>query len=90
MLINNLVNRVKVLHPTQHKIGHFGDVLPSQSLDLQQQQQQQQPFYGPLSGTTPVSQYQKKLAATLRGSRPGGAIRIAHYDVIDDVITQKL
>ena len=22
--------------------------------------------------------------------RPGGAIRIAHYDVIDDVITRKL
>ena len=41
------------------------------------------------------------LAATLRGSRPGGAIRIAvrqlsqtwklrHYDIIDVVITQKL
>jgi len=30
------------------------------------------------------------LAATLRGSRPGGAIRIAHYDVTDDVITRKL
>jgi len=25
----------------------------------------------------------------LSGSRPGGAIRIAHYDVIDDVITRK-
>jgi len=26
---------VKVLHPTRHKIGlgHFGDALPSQSLD---------------------------------------------------------
>ena len=24
-----------------------------------------------------------------RGSRPGGAIRIAHYDVIDDIITRK-
>ena len=33
---------------------------------------------------------QPELAATLRASRPGGAIRIAHYDVIDDVITQKL
>ena len=32
----------------------------------------------------------KILAATLRGSRPGGAIRIAHYDVSDDVITRKL
>jgi len=31
-----------------------------------------------------------ELAATLRGSRPWGAIRIAHYDVIDDVITPKL
>jgi len=24
---------VQVLHPTRHKIGHFGDVLPSQSLN---------------------------------------------------------
>ena len=24
---------VKVLHPVGHKIGHFGDALPSQSLD---------------------------------------------------------
>jgi len=24
----------RVSHPTQHKIGHFGDVLPSQSLGL--------------------------------------------------------
>jgi len=24
----------KVLHPTRHKMGHFGDVLPSQSLGL--------------------------------------------------------
>ena len=24
---------VKVLHPTHHKIGHFRDALPSQSLD---------------------------------------------------------
>jgi len=31
-----------------------------------------------------------ELAATQRGSRPGGAIRIAHYDVIDDDITWKL
>jgi len=23
-----------VLRPTRHKIGHFGDVLPSQSIDL--------------------------------------------------------
>jgi len=30
----------------------------------QQQQQQQQPFYGPLSGTTWVSQYQKKHSPT--------------------------
>jgi len=26
--------KVKVLHPTQHKKGHFGDVLPRQSLGL--------------------------------------------------------
>ena len=30
----------------------------------QQQQQQQQPFYGPLSGTTRVSRYQKKHSPT--------------------------
>ena len=30
----------------------------------QQQQQQQQPFYGPLSGTTRVSRYQKKDSPT--------------------------
>jgi len=24
---------VQVLHPTRHNIGHFGDVLPSQSLN---------------------------------------------------------
>jgi len=40
----------------------------------------------PLSGTTRVSHYQKKLAATLRWFTAGGAIRIAH----DDVITRKL
>jgi len=34
--------------------------------------------------------FKEILAATLRGSRPGGAIRIAHYVVIDDVITRKL
>ena len=28
------IDGVKVLRPTQHKIPHFGDVLPSQSLDL--------------------------------------------------------
>jgi len=27
-----LIDYVKVLRPTQHKIGHFRDVLPSQSL----------------------------------------------------------
>ena len=25
---------VDILHPTRHKIGHFGDILPSQSLGL--------------------------------------------------------
>ena len=37
MLANNLlilIDQVKVLHPTQHKIGHFGDILTSQSLGL--------------------------------------------------------
>jgi len=28
------IDWVKVLHPIQHKIGHFGDVLPSQSLGI--------------------------------------------------------
>jgi len=28
-----LTDWAKVLHPTRHKIGHFGDALPSQSLD---------------------------------------------------------
>jgi len=32
------------------------------------QQQQQQPFYGPLSGTTRVSQYQKKTFTHSRSS----------------------
>jgi len=32
----------------------------TQQEQKQQQQQQQQPFYGPLSGTTPVRWYQKK------------------------------
>jgi len=30
----SLIYRVKVLHYTQHKIGHFGEVLPIQSLGL--------------------------------------------------------
>jgi len=29
-----LKNEPKVLRPTQHKEGHFGDILPSQSLGL--------------------------------------------------------
>jgi len=28
------IDWVKVLCPSRHKIGHFGDVLPSQSLGL--------------------------------------------------------
>ena len=31
-----------------------------------------------------------ELAATLRWFTAGGAIRIAHYDVIDDAITRKV
>jgi len=49
--------KAQVLHPTQHKIGYFGDVLPSQSFGSVlekttlnktklQQQQQQRPFDG--------------------------------------------
>jgi len=30
-----VIDRVKVLRPTRHKIDHFGDVLPSQLLCLQ-------------------------------------------------------
>ena len=30
----SLIDWVKVLPPTQHKIGHFGDILHSQSLGL--------------------------------------------------------
>jgi len=33
VITNNLTDCVKVSHPNQHKIGHFGDALPSQSLD---------------------------------------------------------
>jgi len=29
-----IADRVKVLRPNRHKVGHFGDVLPSQSLGL--------------------------------------------------------
>ena len=29
---SKLIDWVKVLHPTQHKLGHFGDVIHSQSL----------------------------------------------------------
>ena len=44
----------------------------------------------PVITITLHDQRHSQLAATLRGSRPGGAIRIAHYDVIDDVITRKV
>jgi len=30
------IDRVKVLHTTRHKVGHFRDVLPSQYLGLVQ------------------------------------------------------
>jgi len=30
---SRLTDSVNVLHPTPHKIGHFRDALPSQSLD---------------------------------------------------------
>jgi len=42
----------------------------------QQQQQQQQPFYGPLSGTTQVSRYQKKHSPT---HHPHHAIFISFF-----------
>jgi len=31
-MTGNEIDRVKVLRPNGHKTGHFGDVLPSQSL----------------------------------------------------------
>ena len=36
-----MIDWVKVLSPTRHKIGHFGDVLPSQSEKRKQTQQKQ-------------------------------------------------
>ena len=64
--------KLRFLYTTCHKIGHFENVLPSQSLglalklNLVQQKQSfihnikiQHPFNGPLSGTTRVSRYQK-------------------------------
>jgi len=32
--MQSLSRLIKVLHPTRHKIGHFEDVLPSQSLGI--------------------------------------------------------
>jgi len=40
--------------------------------------------------TYPHSRLYLQLAATLRWFTAGGAIRITHYDVIDDVVTWKL
>jgi len=38
-----------------------------------------------------MTQIYGKLAAMLRGSRPGvQSVSIGHYDVIDDLITRKL
>ena len=34
LLHKKLIDWVKVLHPSRHKIAHFGDVLPNQSLGL--------------------------------------------------------
>jgi len=31
---DRMTDRIKILRPTRHKIGQFGDVLPSQSLGL--------------------------------------------------------
>jgi len=32
--IQRLIDWIKALHPTRHKIGHFRDIFPSQSLGL--------------------------------------------------------
>jgi len=32
--MNQILIELRFYRPTQHKIGHFGDVLPSQSLGL--------------------------------------------------------
>jgi len=34
MLFTEPIDRVKVLRPSPHKIGHFENVLPGQSLDI--------------------------------------------------------
>ena len=53
--ISTLSDWVKVLHPTRHNIGHFGDVLPSQSLGL---------VLKKLNLTQESKQYRKRMAKT--------------------------
>ena len=48
--------------PASQSVSNIMAVINQKSLT--EQQQQQQPFYGPLSGTTRVSQYQKKHSPT--------------------------
>jgi len=82
-----LINWVKVLRPTRHKIGHFGDVPQANLLAC----------YGKLNLTQQMHTFtikrnvlQHKINTTsvyATWFTAGGAIRIAHYDVIDDVIT---
>ena len=52
--------------------------------------QEQKPFSDVIYSISRLSEIMQKLAATLRWFTAGGAIRIAHYDVIDDVIIRKL
>ena len=73
------VNRIYTLTPGQHQAQYpcltWTNTWPSSSVAYSaymqiQQQQQQQPFYGPLSGTTWVSRYQKKHSPTHHPDHP--------------------
>jgi len=64
---------VKVLHPTRHKRGHFGDITQVNLLAWygrnKNLKQQKHTFTNQKKCTT--TQNKHKLVATLRGSRPG-------------------
>jgi len=50
---------------TKFKLTKNNDKIPKIPSNTHAQQQQEQPFYGPLSGTTQVSRYQKKHSPTI-------------------------
>ena len=66
-----------------HKHSHTGQFCTR----AQQLQADFENLYFTINGSATNS---TTIAATLRWFTAGGAIRIAHYDVIDDVITRKL